>query len=1041
MNETLIQILIEAFRISSLRERDAFVTDACSGDIEMQAKIRQVLLLGDRLEDETTRPDDAALRQKVEEWVVQLESPGHSAADQATGIMPADCAEEMNSQLQETVIGTEAAEGVKIGDRYVLQNKIGEGGMGEVWVARQISPVKRRVALKLIKKGMDSRAVLARFEQERQALALMDHPNIAQVLDGGVTESGQSYFVMELVNGLPLTQFADESKLNTGERLKLFVPICLAVQHAHQKGIIHRDLKPANIMVTMIDGRPVPKVIDFGVAKATAGSLSEESVETQFGAVIGTLEYMAPEQAGFSGVDIDTRADIYSLGVVLYELLTGLRPIDQGRLKEAGLVEMIRVIKEENPSRPSTRLSTSESLPSLAAIRGIDPRKLTALLKGELDWVVMKCLEKARDRRYDTAKGLARDIQRFLSGEIVEARPASAGYRLTKFVHRNRGLVVATGLVVGLLVAGVAGTTWGWIESRRSAELARVEAATQVAISQFLQDDILAQASSSTQGDSIFQPDPNLTVKTALDRAGTHISGRFAEQPLVAAALHRTIGNAYLDLGQFSDAQTHLEKSLTVYREYRSDRDSDVLLVMQQLGYLYLQQDKPQEAEELLVATRDSFQEQGHETRESLRAAMHLAHCYQTQAADDPGKLERAKKIYVETYEAQKNLLGEEDLDVSQTLFSLGMHQRLESFAKADPTMLDVAESTFQQVLDASEWLPEGHPEKLRFRYGLALIASDKKEYDRALRIREKVLDGCIRTFGEVHPTTARAMDSLALNYMMINRYAEAEGYYLKSLAARRKMYGNDHPMTEKAVFSIGQFYLNAGNMPKAEPYYRERLERNRRIRGMNSVDTHLASRDLAMILADLGQADEAEQILGRAILGLRSHFDNDHPIVLLTLEYHAEVLMGLGRAEEALPILEKGIHAMRGQANPDPIALASSIAVLGQCQLLLNRYVDAESSFRESSAVFARYIPDAWPSFAYRSRVGVALAGQKKFSEAESLLLESFTAIKARRVSVPPAIYIETIQAIVDLYDATERPAEAAKWRDVLEETSAAEK
>ena len=341
--------------------------------------------------------------------------------------------------------------------------------MGEVWVAKQTEPVKRRVALKLIKTGMDSKAVLARFEQERQALAMMDHPNIAKVLDGGLTPTGQPFFVMELVNGLPLTKFCDEARLTPRERLELFVPICQAVQHAHQKGIVHRDLKPANILVTIIDGKPIPKVIDFGVAKAIAGKLTDESMSTQFGAVIGTLEYMSPEQAGFSGVDIDTRADIYSLGVILYELLTGLRPIDAKRLRNAALTEMIRIIREEEPSKPSTRLSTDESLPSMAALRQTEPRKLMALLRGELDWVVMKCLEKHRERRYETANALARDIQRYLADEAVEARPPSAGYRFSKFLRRNRGPVLAASLVLLALVVGIVGTTFGMIRADRAA--------------------------------------------------------------------------------------------------------------------------------------------------------------------------------------------------------------------------------------------------------------------------------------------------------------------------------------------------------------------------------------------------------------------------------------------------------------------------------------------------------------------------------------------------------------------------------------------
>jgi eukaryotic-like serine/threonine-protein kinase len=376
---------------------------------------------------------------------------------------------------------------VLIAGRYALREKIGEGGMGEVWVAKQSEPVKRKVALKLIKPGMDSRAVLQRFEQERQALALMDHPNIARVLDAGMTPNGQPFFVMELVNGLPLNKFCDELKLTPKERLELFVPICQAVQHAHQKGIVHRDLKPANILITMIDGKPVPKVIDFGVAKATAGKLTDESMSTQFGAVVGTLEYMSPEQAGFSGEDIDTRADIYSLGVILYELLTGLRPIDAKRLQKAAMTEMIRIIREEEPSRPSTRLSTDEALPSLAALRQTEPRKLMAMLRGELDWVVMKCLEKHRERRYETANALARDIQRYLADEAVEARPPSAGYRFQKFVTRNKRQVIAASVVLLTLIGGIIGTSIGLVRADRArrAELSqrlRAEAREKLAI-------------------------------------------------------------------------------------------------------------------------------------------------------------------------------------------------------------------------------------------------------------------------------------------------------------------------------------------------------------------------------------------------------------------------------------------------------------------------------------------------------------------------------------------------------------------------------
>jgi tetratricopeptide (TPR) repeat protein len=347
--------------------------------------------------------------------------------------------------------------------------------MGTVWMAQQSEPVKRLVAVKLIKAGMDSKQVIARFEAERQALAIMDHPNIARVLDGGTTDLGRPYFVMDLVKGVPITKYCDDHHITPQQRLELFLPVCQAVQHAHQKGIIHRDLKPSNVLVTLYDGKPVPKVIDFGVAKAAGQSLTDKTLVTGFGAIVGTLEYMSPEQAEINQLDIDTRSDIYSLGVLLYELLTGSTPFSKTDLEKAGMLEMLRVIREEEPSKPSTKLSTADGLPTLAANRGTEPAKLTKLLRGELDWIVMKALEKDRARRYETANGLAQDVQRYLCGEAVHAVPPSAGYRLRKFARRNKAaLAIACVSTFTLLLAitGLAANNWLITREKKRTETA-----------------------------------------------------------------------------------------------------------------------------------------------------------------------------------------------------------------------------------------------------------------------------------------------------------------------------------------------------------------------------------------------------------------------------------------------------------------------------------------------------------------------------------------------------------------------------------------
>jgi tetratricopeptide (TPR) repeat protein len=453
MNER--DIFIAALEMASPNKRRAYLDHVCQDDTALRGRVEELLEVHERAGSFLNKPISAPV---LTGDYARERARGHAAASPSERVLPKSEAGAVSGQ----VIGP-----------YKLVQEIGEGGMGEVWLAQQQEPVKRQVALKLVKPWMDSRSVLARFEAERQALALMDHPNIAKVFDAGATPDGRPYFVMELVKGVRITQFCDERRLTPRQRLELFVPVCQAIQHAHQKGIIHRDIKPSNVLVALYDDRPVPKVIDFGVAKATGQQLTEKTLHTGLGAVVGTVEYMSPEQAGFNQLDVDTRSDVYALGVLLYELLTGSPPFTKKELAKAGMLEMLRVIREQEPSRPSTKLSTAEGLPTLAANRGTEPAKLTRLVRGEVDWIVMKALEKDRNRRYETANGFAADVQRYLADEPVQACPPSAGYRFRKFARRNKTQLAIAGLILFFLI--LLGGGGGWVMRDRAARRAVLE--------------------------------------------------------------------------------------------------------------------------------------------------------------------------------------------------------------------------------------------------------------------------------------------------------------------------------------------------------------------------------------------------------------------------------------------------------------------------------------------------------------------------------------------------------------------------------------
>ncbi len=562
---------------------------------------------------------DPALRQRVE----RLLADATAAADYFDQIAPpsANFSPAGSGAESATVVAEDLAErtGTVIG-KYKLLQQIGEGGMGVVYMAEQTVPFDKRVALKIIKLGMDTKAVVARFEAERQALALMNHPNIAKVLDAGATDTGRPYFVMELVKGVPITEYCDKQKLSTKERLELFIPVCQAIQHAHQKGIIHRDIKPSNVMVALFDGRPVPMVIDFGIAKATNQRLTQQTVFTNLGQLIGTPAYMSPEQAEGSQLDIDTRSDIYSLGVLLYELLTGSQPFPEKQLRSAGWKEMIRIIQEDEPPRPSTRLSTLTD-PEQSAVTGAHPegiRKISLLLRRELDWIVMMCLEKDRAKRYETANGLAMDVARYLKGEAIVAVPPTWRYQLSKLARKHKKTFAMAAAIAVILAVATVFSTHQSIVAKRERDVA-------TAVSDFLDKDLLQRA--DVYGSDPFQtPHRDLLLLDVVNRASTNLQGKFKDQPVVEASIRLTLGKIFIGVGEWPAAKSHLEEALKLFERSVGANDARTVETKFVLGRLELERHQLDKSEAFFKEVIEwRTQQLGERHRDTLEATIGMA--------------------------------------------------------------------------------------------------------------------------------------------------------------------------------------------------------------------------------------------------------------------------------------------------------------------------------------------------------------------------------------------------------------------------------
>jgi serine/threonine protein kinase/Flp pilus assembly protein TadD len=940
-------------------EREAAISKACDGDLTLMAEVAGLLdsyeQVGDFLEPPVSRTAPS---------LAPLDNP---SITRESGLRPISTAD-----------GGEAAG--PIIERYRLLQKIGEGGMGEVWLAEQQRPVRRRVALKLIKAGMNSRDVIARFESERQALALMDHSTIAKVFDAGSTAEGSPYFVMEYVPGVPITEYCEIHRLTIRERLELFTQVCEGVQHAHQKAIIHRDLKPSNILVSEVDGRAAPKIIDFGVAKALTQRLTADTMFTRVGAIIGTPQYMSPEQAVTSGEDIDTRTDVYSLGIILYELLVGIEPLE---LRNIPFAEFLRRLQEEEPLKPSTRMRTQDAMVSseLARRRQTEPLALARQLRGDLDSIVLKALEKDRSQRYASSSDLAADIRRYLNNEAVLAVPPSTAYRVRKFVSRYRAVLV-TACAFGLLLLGAAGVSvWQGVRATRQRDRADAEAAASKAVNDFLQNDLLAQASASNQSGPATKPDPDLKVRTALDRAASRIKGRFEGQPQVEADILDTIGQTYMDLGLYSDARMQSERALELHKRAGGAQDPKTLKTLSRLAYI----------------------------------------------ADLQGRYPEAETLFSQTVEAQRRVLGPEHPDTLHSSSNLADVYRSQGKYKQ-------AEALDHQILEIRRRsLGPEHPETLSSMNNLALVYHQEGQYAQAEALYGQTLETKRRVLGPEHPSTLGTMNNLGLTYQAQGKYAQAQALYAQAFELMRRVLGSEHPTTLIAMTNLAGIYFEQGQYGQSALLYSQTLETRRRVLGPEHPNTLSSMNNLALAYGAEGRYAQAEQLFTETLALKRRVLGPEHPNTLTALSDLASLYQRQGKYELAESFGTQTLAGRRhslGSEHPSTMASAADLALTYISQ---GKFSEGEALAREALEFNRKKQPDNWQRFRAESLLGAGLFGEKRYAEAELLLVEGYQGMVMRKDRIDIAQQVElgrTREWVVQLYQEWGKPAKVSEWK-----------
>ncbi|MEW6249910.1 MAG: tetratricopeptide repeat protein [Planctomycetota bacterium] len=980
--------------------------------------------------------DDELLRQAVEGLLTAHEQAGTFLA---TPVVDVDATIAAEGRAAED----DGAVGSRIGPYHLLE-LIGEGGFGRVYLAEQEEPVCRKVALKIIKLGMDTRQVIARFEAERQALALMDHANIARVLDAGATGTGRPYFVMELVRGVPLTEYADKYRLSIEARLSLFLPVCHAVQHAHQKGVIHRDLKPSNVLVTQQEDQPVPKIIDFGIAKAMHRRLTEKTLFTGIRQFIGTPAYISPEQAEGGGLDVDTRTDVYSLGVLLYEMLTGTTPLDAHTLHSAGYDGMQRMIRESEPPRPAARVRTLiQNGAEIAWVRRSVPTALMRRLRGDLDSIVMKAIEKDRTHRYATAKDLADDLERHLRHEPVQARPPSVADKLRKFARRHRAGVVAGGLISFALVAGCLLAVAGLVQARRAqtvmkqerdaaraaradAEHARlgerlqreraeataleaVQAARKSAtVSRFLQEMLSAVDPQRALGRQV-------TVRYVLDEAARRIKeGALAAEPAVEAVVRMTLGETYEALGEYDQAEAHVQAARTRLAELVGPAHPDTLVADRAAARLQRARGRFTAAEALLRATAETQRQVlGEEHLETLTTLNELA-----LALWGPRRFAEAEALHRRILEIQQRVLGERHIETVKSLGYLGAVCR-------ELGRLDEAEQLLQRALELStQVVGEQHPNTASVLSQLGLLREAQRDYAQAEALLGRAHELDRRILGADHPRTLVSLNDLVRVLEAEGKTAELADMLALRLAHLERAASRPDAsalMLHAYAWELLNCRVPALRAPQTALPLAQRAVELDGGRDANLLET------LALAWQQTGDLARAVAVQREAVQRARSGGPYDAEEMETRL---VDLLMAKGDLAGAAAVSWEGLAAQIGAALA-PAAVLDQ-AWVGESEQLMadGRHEDAAALLRGTLAMLQKRLPaDHWLLAEASSRLGGALVAAGQFAEAEALLLDSHQRLSGE-ARAPAESRRQALERIVELYERWGKTDQAEAWR-----------